>query len=379
MLSFLDSDSNIVVADFSKSPFGLNLTDIPADAKPYGLFPSDNVFGGQRALLADSVGPVPVSGVKKPSNLASYSVSATEKRFYPDTLVITVSEKLKTTTGWSDMIRFSKGCAPYSESVPLKLSKEPEQTTGNPLEWTLTVDNSPSAQIPLVGDCIFLETDGRYMDLVGNRPSPLGIPLTGENPKLVIRDFRGFPPVAGMDPGSSGFVLVTNDVKGPNSDGRWSTQTGNGSYQVVWIPPVGMDDCMGSSDVMKCLEKKVPAGYDAKATPMRDIENQNFAFMPVRNYSAVQVIATGRYIARVSIYDNFGVHVRSFVQAFGFWGEEKNPWRATDKGLRSFIVWDLKDKNGQMAGQGVYVWKVNFSFSDKKSEVMYTRTGVMRN
>lgn len=379
MLSFLNSDSNVVVADFTKSPFGVNLTGIPEGKKPYALFPADNLFGGQLALLADSVGAIAISAVKHPSNLNSYSVSATEKRFYPDTLVIQVSEPLKTSTNWSEMIRFSKGCADIKESVPLKLFKEPEQSTSNPLEWILIVDNSPQAQIPLVGDCVFLEIDGRYTDLVGNRPGTTGAPITGDNPKLVIRDFRGFPPVAGLDPGSPGFVLVTNDIKKENNEGRWSSQTGNGSYQVIWIPPVGLDECNNSSDLMKCLEGKVPSGYDAKATPKRDIENQSFAHMPVKSLSAIQVIATGRYIARVNIYDNFGVHVRTFVQAFGYWGEEKNPWRATDKGLRSFLVWDLKDKGGQLAGQGVYVWKVNFSFSDKKSEVMYTRTGVMRN
>lgn len=381
MISFLNDDSNVVVVDFTKSQFGANLTHIPSGRKPYGLFPTDNLFGGQLALLADSVGPVPVTAVKRPSNLNSYSVSATEKRFYPDTLIVTVSEALKTSTSWDAIARFSKGCAAYDQSAPLRLAQAPEQNSSDPLTWTLIVDNSPQAQIPLVGDCIFLETDGRYTDREGNRPSPLGVPITGENPKLVIRDFRGFPPVAGVDPGSPGFTVVNNNTKkdGSSTENRWSTQSGNGSWQVVWIPPVGFDECKSANDIMKCMQSKVPDGYDAKATPKRDIENQSFAHMPVANFSAVQVIATGRYIARVNIYDNFGVHVRSFVQAFGFWGEEKNPWRATDKGLRSFIVWDLKDKNGQMAGQGVYVWKVNFSFSDKKSEVMYTRTGVMRN
>ena len=97
VLSFLaGSDSSIVVADFSKSQFPANLTAIPADKPaPYGHFPDDNLFGGQKAKLADSVGPVAVTAIKYPSNLQSYNVTNTEKRFNPDTLVITVSEKTK--------------------------------------------------------------------------------------------------------------------------------------------------------------------------------------------------------------------------------------------------------------------------------------------
>ena len=42
------------------------------------------------------------------------------------------------------------------------------------------------------------------------------------------------------------------------------------------------------------------------------------------------------------------------------------------------LVWDLKDDHGRKAGQGVYIWKVLFTFDSGKQEVQYTRTGVMR-
>jgi hypothetical protein len=40
----------------------------------------------------------------------------------------------------------------------------------------------------------------------------------------------------------------------------------------------------------------------------------------------------------------------------------------------------MKDSQGVPVGQGVYVWKVNFTFQEanKKSEVRFTRTGVLR-
>jgi hypothetical protein len=40
----------------------------------------------------------------------------------------------------------------------------------------------------------------------------------------------------------------------------------------------------------------------------------------------------------------------------------------------------MKDSHGSPVGQGAYVWKVNFTFQEtnKKSEVRFTRTGVVR-
>ncbi|HLP42880.1 MAG TPA: hypothetical protein VK465_15330, partial [Fibrobacteria bacterium] len=371
-LSFAGPDSNVVVADFSADEFAQGLTGIPSGRRPHARFPADNLFGGQDQALADSVGPVPIEAVKLPSNMTSYYVTPTEKRFYPDTINLRVSEELRTTTVWMSMVRFSKGCVGYEQSTPLRLYQEPIRSSADPLEWSLIVDNSPAAQIPLVGDCIYLETDGHYTDLNGNRPGILGAVITGENPRLVIRDFRGYPPVAGLDASKPAFVTGNSDRRDKSSS-HWSTETSPGSWEVVWIPPAGFE----TENPVGSVGKMVPAGLDPKSPLKQDIEVQSPQTMPT-NISAVQVIATGRYIARISIFDNFGNIVRNMTQAFGFWGEEKNPWRATDKGLRSFLIWDLKDKNQQLVGQGVFVWKVHFTFLDKKSEIMYTRTGVLR-
>jgi hypothetical protein len=374
-LSFLSgSDSTIVVADFTASQFGLNLTNIPDGQSPYALLPDDNIFAGQKAKLADSVGVVAVSANKLPSNLQSYNFSGTEKRFNPDTLVISISEKIKTTmASYNAVMRFSKGCSEYKESIPLKTFSEPSVSSDG-LTWTVIVDNTPDSQTPLVGDCIFLEVDGRYVDLQGNLPGRLGVPISGENPKLVIRGFRGFPPVAGMDPETPGFVLVTND-KRADQNGTFSNQAPNGNWQVLWIPPYGFDE----RDPVNSLQNIANHFTDPQEQD-RHPEIATPKGMP-RDISAIQVITSGSYKAQIHIYDNLGHFVRSMDQSYGMNGEDKNPWRATDKGQLSFLVWDLKDKDGQMAGQGVYVWKVSFLFIDKnvKSEVRYTRTGVMRN
>ncbi len=376
MLSFKPgSDSTIVVADFTASQFGANLTDIPAGKPlPYGHFPDDNIFGGQKANLADSVGPVVVAAIKHPSSLQSYSVTTTEKRFFPDTLVITVSEKIKTSGDFNSLLRFSKGCSEYPTSNPVPMFSQPAVSPDG-LTWTVIVDNAPDSQSPLVKDCIFLEANGRYTDLVDNRPGRLGVELTGENPNLVIREFRGFPPVAGLDPSTPGFIISTND-KRDGETGVWSNpkEAGSNTWVISWVPPYGFDpnDPVGSlSTVAKDFDN--PQAGDRRpevATPQP---------MPV-NISAVQVISSGAYKANIRIFDNLGHFVRNMEQAYGGNGEDKNPWRATNNGQVSFLVWDMKDEHGDKVGNGVYVWKVAFVFLEKskKSEVMYTRTGVVR-
>jgi hypothetical protein len=94
--------------------------------------------------------------------------------------------------------------------------------------------------------------------------------------------------------------------------------------------------------------------------------------------SAIQVVSTTAYIAHIAIFDNYGNFVYSSTQVFGGRGELQNQARTVPKGLVSFLWWDMKDKHGQLAGQGVYVWKVTFQFQGRKEEVRYTRTGIMR-
>jgi hypothetical protein len=367
-------DSTVVAINFTASQFAEGLTHIPAGQAPYALLPDDILFAGQRAKLADSIGPVVMTANKLPSNLQSYNYSGTEKRFNPDTLILTLSEQIKTNgASFNDLVRFSKGCGDYASSVPLKTFDNPAVASDG-ITWTVIVDNTPDSQTPLVGDCIFLNVGSSYIDLAGNIPGRLGRPLTGENPKLVIRGFRGFPPVAGLDAETPGFVLVTNDQRGGQT-GTWSNQVGTGNWEVLWIPPYGFD----AKDPVGSLQS-ISNNFTNGQAQDRNAENTTPKAMPP-NISAVQVITSGAYKAQIHIYDNLGHFVRYMEQAYGMNGEDKNPWRATDKGQVSFLVWDLKDKDGQMAGQGVYVWKVSFMFIDKnkKSEVRFTRTGVMRN
>jgi hypothetical protein len=96
------------------------------------------------------------------------------------------------------------------------------------------------------------------------------------------------------------------------------------------------------------------------------------------NISAIQVVSTDAYVAHITIFDIYGNFVAKSIQAFGGRGELNNPSRVVFHGLASYLVWDMKDAKGQLAGNGVYVWKVRFEFRGGKQEVQYTRTGLMR-
>jgi hypothetical protein len=360
-----------VIADFSKSQFGLGLTGIPEGrTAPYAVFPDDNLFGGQSRALADSVGPIPVSAVKLPSDGRTYAVTEDERRYSPDTLEITVSEKLRSGASFSELFRFSKGCSDYSESVPLKLSGLPEVSTDG-IKYRAIVDNSLETKTPFVGDCVFLETDGRFADMRGNVPSKVGAEIMGADPKLVIRGFRGYPPVAGIDAssgaGSAIFTTANQDQVGDHNYRRDDLQVG-------WVPPVGFDP----RNPVGSLEDAARNFTNTQAGD-RSGENSHPQPMPA-GISTVQVITRTAYLAHITIFDNLGVFVRRMTQAFGHNGELRNNFRIVEGGQVSFLVWDMKDSQGVPVGQGVYVWKVNFTFQEanKKSEVRFTRTGVLR-
>jgi hypothetical protein len=139
---------------------------------------------------------------------------------------------------------------------------------------------------------------------------------------------------------------------------------------VLWFPPNGFD----AND---------PAAFRPYTVNINDpISNTAESLEPVRipeSISAVQVVSMEPYIAHITIFDNLGNFLRNSVQAFGFKGELQNTSRNVQKGRVSYLVWDRKDKNGQYAGNGVYVWRVVFQFKGGKQVVQYTRTGILRN
>ncbi len=366
-LSFLEGSNNtVVVADFTDSEFGENLTSIPAGANPYVLLPDNLVFLGQKVAIADSIGPVIITAVKKPADLTNPNSSNPE--FNLDTLVVKLSEPITTQTDWNELLRFSTDCKDYTNSFVIKPNGDPVFGDGG---TTVTiVINNADGKSPQPGNCLFLNTDGRYTDKVGNIPPEKGVKITGEPAKLILQGLRGFPPVAGMDPSKNPdkFIFAINEKISDTENPKGYTVKDGDSRVVNWIPPV---EWQKNSTFRPFIPDKVTDGSQGG-------DNTGIQPMPVNEVSAVQVITTGKYIAHINLFDHLGNFVKSWSQAFGYRGELANRDRIVPKGLVSYLVWDMKDHRGQRAGQGAYVWKVIFTFESNKQEVRYIRTGVLR-
>jgi fibro-slime domain-containing protein len=361
-LGFLNSDSLVVVADYTANPFPAGKTAPAADQPPKAQLPSDPFFAGQKPLIEDSIGPVIISAVKKPSN--ANTAIANDPNFNLDTLVVILSEPLKT-ADFKQMLKFATSCGDYANAKIIEAVKEPTINSANPNEYTVIVDKTGEA--PNAGNCIFLNVDqGKYTDVPGNLPPKYGVVLKGADGKNIIQVFRGYPPVAGLDPNNPDFQVAVQDSRDPKKQGYATSATGN-RWEVVWIPPVGWTEGRPFTPYTAKLDD-LPAGTRETGTPLK---------LPA-NVSAIQVVSTAAYIAHVSIFDLYGNFVATSTQAFGGRGELQNQARVVPKGLVSYLFWDMRDSRGQWAGQGVYVWKVRFEFVGGKQEVQYTKIGVMR-
>lgn len=367
---------NIVVADFTANQFPLGMAEIPVGvAPPIATLPSNNTFGGQKVNIADSIGPVVISAVIRPYNLLGVVPGTTDLNV--DTLIIKVSEAMRTRTDWQDLIRVGAAkdgkCNDYANSVQVAPYGQPqlqdEKGKPNDTSYVILINKAPRV---LTGECVYMNVNGTYTDLVQNLPPIHGVKVTGEAPPVAVR-MQGFPPVAGLNANNPGFVMVNNDPRAGGTDGEFSKLNGT-TYQTVWVPPADWPAGW------------VPNGTNNVYTPEGHLVNDAIQegrdpSVPVQmpgDIGAVQVVATTPYIANVAIFDNLGHFVQKFNQSFGYRGEMSNSNRKVDKGMVSYLVWNLKDAKGRRVGNGVYIWKAVFNFKNGKQEIRYVRTGVTR-
>ncbi|MDB5047250.1 MAG: VWFA-related protein [Fibrobacteres bacterium] len=173
--------------------------------------------------------------------------------------------------------------------------------------------------------------------------------------------FRGFPPVAGLDPSNPGFQIENND---PRSDTNPSvTPRPDSGFQVLWIPPFGFSDSTGT----KPVSDPVGPGTPETTTP---------TVLP-QKISTLQIISSEGYKAHIRIYDYQNSLVREMDQEFGTHGELDNRNRSVPNGLVSYLVWDTKDSEGKQALDGVYLWKVKLRLTSNEVIEMTQKTGLI--
>jgi hypothetical protein len=285
---------------------------------------------------------------------------------------VTVSEKIATRTDWKALVRMGtavKGqCSDYGGTLQINPAVPPTADSSG-LTYTLLLGGD-AVPHPFVGDCVYMNIDGKYADLPGNLPPAHGEILTGNFPPRRIEFLQGYPPVAGMDPASRSFAIGNGDT---HASAQFIPQPGS-NWVVEWIPPADWPAGYVPGVTVYSPEKHAPE--DSVKSGQDPATNGS---MPA-GIGTVQVVSTAEYVADVSIYNNLGNWVKSFSQAFGYRGELANTKRRakSGKGLVSFLVWDLKDMRGQKAANGAYIWKIQFRFKTGKQTVRYVRTGLVR-
>lgn len=347
-LSFLPgSGQTVVVADFIGAEFAAGLTSIPeglaATARPRATFPSDTVFGGQSAELADSMGAVPMTAALALGAAPTATASGTGVARSPDTLAVTVSEALR--PGFSSLLRFGKWqdghCSDRGQSLPVTALRAAPAATG-PLSYVLILD--PLSANPVSGDCVYLDGNGSVFDLPGNAPAPLGVRITGPKPPQGIRSATGHPPVSGGGPANPEAAVAPS-----------------------WIPPVGF--------VQGTVFREAPLPTRNQAVAGADPNRQQ----PLAPGTVlIRVVSAGKYLAHAHLFDNLGNLITTLDQSFGYKGELDNAARLDPQGFRSFLVWDGRDAKASLAGQGVILWKIEFVLEDGTSVTKMVRTGLLR-
>ncbi len=367
-LSFLTASGNtVVVADLTASPFPVGRTSIPAGGAPIGVLPAGGVFGGQRPAIDDSIGPIIMTAEVHPFDISKIQPGGDLNL---DTITITTSEPIRSTQAWNTVLLWSKSvngkCDDYSHAMVIKTNGQPT-VDASMSKVTLTIPTNTGEATPAKGDCVYLNVDGTYTDLHFNVPPINGHILDGNPRKKQVELFRGYPPVVGITADKAGFVVINNDPRKGDRNDFSSKDSTTGIYVTTWIPPFGFTSGLP-------FNPDIPLRPDA---PSIGSDPKGLEALP-KDLSTVQVVTTGKYIANIAIFDNNGGFVRKFNQAFGYHGEMNNRTRIASRGQVSYLVWDLRDFRGQKAGQGVYIWKVLFTFENQKQEVQYTKTGLLR-
>ncbi|MBF0432693.1 MAG: hypothetical protein HQK83_15525, partial [Fibrobacteria bacterium] len=366
------------VMDRENALFPANTTGIDLSNPPTLELPSGSLFRGQEVLLEDGMGAVVVSAEKLPSDNSYYTDAEGNLQQQPDTLVITLSEKLRPLhdagVSWDSLFKFRGPGMTTENAYPLISlpGSRPEVKGPDSLVWTFIVDNNSEIIKPLVDDELFLNSSAPYADasLVANAPRSRLQVITGADNPNPITNSNIFVPVMGPglnDPNSM-VVNLYVDKQGNVMPGRGAVlvqdQSGTSSYERVWVPPFGL--------------KKNGTVLSPDATCMSGAaESAAQEAYPDNCLSSVQVFSTESYVAEISIFDHLGIFIHQSVQYFGQCGELENKNRRTPQGFMSWLVWNQEDLQGQYVGTGVYIWKIKFTTSAGQYTEVY-RQGIVR-
>ncbi len=360
----IDSSLILIVLKDNAESFEPGKTQANSSNPPKLTLPSNNIFKGQEVEILDNVAPTILVAERLPSDLGFYKyVDSNGKTRYkqnPDTLIVTFSEDLilddETGSPWDSLIVFSQSCDKdnghflinHEGDRPLPL--EPDEN-GN-IRWRFIVTNDKDAYKPTSEGCVWLNPDSRYSDASGNRPSRNEVAPVGEEDAKFINESKIFNPVVGVNLNENNLAQTYIAYGALDDDGNITLpNVEDGSFVQLWIPPKGLDSDGSISEELLSQQCN---------NQVNQVEEEDFRNYPQNCLSSVFVETLGGYIAEVEIYDHLGKFIHRSVQSFGKCGETANENRLGPNGFRSWLVWNMKDKDENFVGSGVYVWKVKY-------------------
>ncbi|MBF0432690.1 MAG: hypothetical protein HQK83_15510 [Fibrobacteria bacterium] len=364
--------------DENLAVFPQGATSLDGINPPTLVLPEGKWYQGREVTLEDGIGAVVMAVQKHPSDNTYYKDADGYLQKQPDTLHITLSEKIRPVHNqgapWDSLFSFLSPDMVKSDAYPLVSlpGTQPKVEGPDSLVWIFIVDNGANTIKPFINDELFMNSNAPYVDAspAANRPQGLPQIIMGADNPNPINNSNIFVPVIGTsvnDPRSLSANLYLND-RGQVVPGRdvimVRNESGSYEYTRMWVKPVGLQgDGTILGNGQQCLSG--------------DSENEGETVYPDNCLSTVQMFSTDAYTAEVAIFDHLGKFIHQSVQTFGYCGELDNHNRRTSQGLQSWLVWNQKDLQGQYVGTGVYIWKVKFTTSAGSHIAVY-RQGIVR-
>ena len=355
-----DLDSNTVILTFIDQ-FKKG-TSADSSNYPYMQYSIDSI------PIQDRIGPILLSAKKQFPKNSQYAIKTQTGEYTyhnsPIELVITTSEYVDLTKYPTDEIFTFLRSEINSES--LIFVEKPEEGE-EPNTWIFKIP--PNNQTILAGiDSISLNQNANISDSDGNIAQGYNVKMKGR----------------GSIPGNSSKSKFRKEVFGSDSNSEIILEKKliivydeNGEFveeiphdtklNSQWIPPFDFIDGKFDSNA-PCLDSKTPTEF------------------PFGCYASLAIAVSkekGPYTSNVFVYDHLGQFLSTWSQRFGYCGEFENENRVPSNGNKNLfmqdLIWNMKSEQNELAGVGVYIWKIFLQFEDGKKDTITKSMGVLRN
>ena len=190
----VETDSSWVNAKLEKD-FKYGITAADSSPAPYVRFTKTKSDISQRIVLTDKVGAVPIKAEKHPGKSKKNDLFFSDEELPPDTLVITMSEKIKRTgkkDSWKKLFRYTASCEDTISNPVLSQIDPKESDSG--LVWSFVLADYAI----MVGNCIKANPDAEYTDLNGNTLGQGGIEISGQDGSIYLYSVIPNPTISGI-------------------------------------------------------------------------------------------------------------------------------------------------------------------------------------